>query len=205
MTVIASIQRMAHRMASLDWVIPTAVRALVGLVFVSSGWLTLSVTDALAMGWLMLVCGGLLWLGCLTRLAALALGVALLLTQIVPHSGAGWFGQVPAVQDNYLAVWAGWGIDAAQHSRERSVGVAQRLEKANSILRSQSNHRWITEYGELSVNADGIERPVLYGLLLLVLVLHGGGRFTSLDYWCVRRMAVLRARQPLKEGIGEKQ
>lgn len=202
MKMIASIQRMAHGMA---WVLPTAIRALAGLVFVSTGWLTLSVADAPATGWLMLVCGGLLWLGCLTRLAALALCAMLLLTQIMPHSGAGWFAQVPAVHDNYLAVWAGWGVDAAQRSRERSAGVAQRLEKANSVLRVQSNHRWITEYGELSVNAGGIERPVLYGLLLLVLVWHGGGRFTSLDYWCVRRMAVLKARQPLKEGIGEKQ
>ena len=50
---------------------------------------------------------------------------------------------------------------------------------ANAILLIHWENGWAQE-------SNGIEMAVTYSVMLLILLLSGGGRFLSLDYWITR-------------------
>ena len=86
-------------------------------------------------------------------------------------------------QNGWLAIAAGNGIFA----NERTVGAAERLQRAKEILQSQGDYGWLTENGGLVVLNNGIEFAATYFIMLLILFFIGGGRYVSADYWLVRR------------------
>jgi uncharacterized membrane protein YphA (DoxX/SURF4 family) len=48
------------------------------------------------------------------------------------------------------------------------------------------NYAWLSEHGPLVILNNGIEFAATYALMLLVLMVTGGGRFTSIDYYLAR-------------------
>lgn len=59
--------------------------------------------------------------------------------------------------------------------------VAERLSAAKSILRNNGNYEWLTGKGSFVILNNGIEFPVIYITMLLVLLVKGSGRI-SLDF-----------------------
>ena len=65
--------------------------------------------------------------------------------------------------------------------------VADRLGRANEILREHGNYAWLTAKGEFVILNEGIEYAVTYFIMLLSLFFTGGGRYVSVDYWLRRQ------------------
>lgn len=54
---------------------------------------------------------------------------------------------------------------------------------ARHILQEHGNYEWLTEMGNFIILQNGIEFASTYFLILLFLLMYGGGRFLSVDYW----------------------
>lgn len=68
--------------------------------------------------------------------------------------------------------------------------VAERLSAAKSILKSNGNYSWLTEKGNFVILNNGVEFPVIYISMLLILLIKGAGRISldfGLDYMIKRK------------------
>jgi len=54
------------------------------------------------------------------------------------------------------------------------------------LLVEHGNYAWLSEHGPLVILNNGIEFAATYAIMLLVLMVTGGGRFTSIDYYLAR-------------------
>ena len=68
----------------------------------------------------------------------------------------------------------------------RTIEASKRLDRAKAILREHGNFRYLNGSGSLVKLNSGIEFATLYMLMLFSLVLIGGGRWLSMDYWLAR-------------------
>jgi len=106
----------------------------------------------------------LLLFGLATRWITLPLMVTMLVAAFTVHWDHGW----AAIADSSLPE------------------VAQRLGEAREILREHGNYPWLTERGPLVVLNNGIEFAATYFVMLLALLVMGGGRYVSVDYFLAR-------------------
>lgn len=137
--------------------------------------------------WTEILGGILLLLGLAVRWASVPLIVTMLVAAFAVHWDNGWFAIAPSDPSTSTAkVLADVGIPAAQESLDNSAEVGQRLDAAKSILREHGNYDWLTGKGSFVVLNNGIEFAATYFIMLLVLLFHGGGRWTSLDYILAR-------------------
>ena len=114
----------------------------------------------------------LLALGLATRWIAIPLMVTMLVAALTVHWDNGW-----------LAI-------ASSSDPE----IANRLDRARSILQEHGNYGWLTEKGGFVILNNGIQYAVTYFIMLLSLFFTGGGRFVSVDDW-LRRLFGERAVQ----------
>lgn len=137
--------------------------------------------------WTEILGGLLLLLGFATRLAAIPLGVTMLVAIFAVHLPYGWFAIAPSNPENSQAKIAAMvGFPGAQESLENSLEVGARLARAKGILKSHGNYNWLTEKGSFVVLNNGVEFAVIYLSMLLVLLYFGPGRYLSIDYWFAR-------------------
>jgi len=113
-----------------------------------------------------------LLLGFGVRLMSIPLMIVVGVAAVVVHLKNGW-----------LAIATGSGLFAT----ERTIGAAERLEQAKSILQQFGNYEWLTENGSFVMLNNGIEFAATYFIMLLVLFFIGSGRYVSLDYWLERK------------------
>jgi len=106
------------------------------------------------------------------------ISIPLFLTMIVAAITVHW-------QSGWLAIAEGTGFFAT----ERTLGAAERLEKAKEILQAHGNYEWLTENGSIVILNNGIESAATYSIMLLVLLFLGGGRYLSVDYWISRSLS----------------
>ena len=111
-----------------------------------------------------------------------AIGAVLLLFGF----GTRWV-SIPLMVTMFVAAWTvhwqqGWSAVADSSLPE----VAQRLGRAREILREHGNYAWLTEEGPLVVLNNGIEFAATYFVMLLALLVLGGGRYVSVDYYLGR-------------------
>ena len=106
----------------------------------------------------------LLLFGFATRWVSLPLMITMLVAALTVHWQHGW----SAVADSTLPA------------------IAQRLGTAREILREHGNYDWLTEQGPLVVLNNGIEFAATYFVMLLALLVLGGGRYVSVDYYVAR-------------------
>lgn len=117
--------------------------------------------------------GGLaLIVGLATRWFAIPLIVTMLVAIFAVHWENGWL----AIAD--CSSWL---------ANERVMEACERKEMAISILREHGNYGWLTGRGSITILNNGIEFAATYLVMLISLLLTGGGRYTSLDYWISRR------------------
>lgn len=194
MPLLISIQNLMNRIASqLDFMATLPIRIYLAAVFWVAGtnkiagfegmvewfgnseWgLGLPFPELMASLAIASEVGGaiLLLLGLATRWAAIPLIFTMLVATFSVHIENGW----QAVHDR-MSPWANENVD----------GAMERLDAAKSILQEHGNYNWLTEYGNFVISNNGIEWAVTYLIMLLALVILGGGRYFSIDYWIAKR------------------
>lgn len=87
------------------------------------------------------------------------------------------------LENGWLAIAEGSGFFAT----ERTIGAIERLDRAKDILKEHGNYSWITENGSLVILNNGIEFAATYFIMLLALLVIGGGKYVSADYWIAKK------------------
>jgi len=118
-----------------------------------------------------LVGGIALVIGLATRWFAIPLIITMLVAMFAVHWENGWL----AIAD--CSSWL---------ANERVMEACERKEMAISILREHGNYGWLTGRGSITILNNGIEFAATYLVMLISLLLTGGGRYTSVDYWLSR-------------------
>ncbi|CAA0115373.1 HvfX family Cu-binding RiPP maturation protein [Zhongshania aliphaticivorans] len=116
----------------------------------------------------------LLLLGLATRWISIPLAVTMIVAATTVHWHNGW----QAIADA-----------SAPFANERVVDSVEKLSAARSLLEAHGNYDWLSSSGNFVVLNNGIEFAVTYLIMLLALVMMGGGRFVSADYWLNRALA----------------
>ncbi|TVP16111.1 DoxX family protein [Shewanella sp. KCT] len=116
--------------------------------------------------------GFLLILGLATRLISIPLMVTMAVAAFSVHWKNGWL----AIADpsSWLA-------------NEQVMASAEKLAAAKSLLQEHGHYEWLTSSGNFVILNNGIEFAITYLLMLFALLIIGGGRYTSLDYWIARK------------------
>lgn len=97
---------------------------------------------------------------------------------------------VAAVTVHWKNGWLAIASASGPFATERTQAAVERLEQAKEILARCGNYESLTEYGNFAVLNNGIEFAATYFVMLLVLLMAGGGRYVSVDYWLNRRLQV---------------
>lgn len=121
----------------------------------------------------------LLLVGLGTRLVALPLLATMLVAAVTVHWDHGW----QAVHDSQspFASTHVLGLES-----EDASAAGERLAAARALLREHGDYDWLTEQGSFVISNNGIEWAATYFVMLLALVVLGGGRWISADYWIAR-------------------
>lgn len=114
----------------------------------------------------------LLALGLATRWVSVPLMFTMIVAAVTVHWQHGW----QAVHDL-----------SSPHASTHAGGAIDRLSRAKDILREHGNYDWLTEHGNFVISNSGIEWAATYFLILLTLVVIGGGKYSSLDYWIAKK------------------
>ncbi|MCH7313032.1 DoxX family protein [Acinetobacter sp. ANC 3882] len=115
----------------------------------------------------------LLALGLFTRLISIPLIVTMLVAIVTVHLPNGW----QAIAD-----------PNAPFANAQVFASAEKLEKARQLLENYGNYDWLTSSGSFVILNNGIEFAVTYLIMLLALMVLGGGRYFSLDYWIKQKL-----------------
>lgn len=112
-----------------------------------------------------------LLLGIAVRWISIPLSVTMIVAAVTVHLENGW-----------LAIASGTGIFATP----RTEGAIERLDRIKDILQTHGNYNWLTENGSVVILNNGIEFAATYFVMLMALIVIGGGKFISVDYWVGR-------------------
>ncbi len=87
------------------------------------------------------------------------------------------------IENGWLVIAEGSGFFAT----ERTIGAIDRLDRAKDILKEHGNYSWLTENGSIVILNNGIEFAATYFIMLLALLVIGGGKYVSIDYWIAKK------------------
>ncbi|MBQ0795132.1 DoxX family protein [Zhongshania sp.] len=113
----------------------------------------------------------LLLVGFATRWISIPLAATMIVAATTVHWSNGW----QAIADA-----------SAPFANDRVLDSVEKLTAARSLLETHGNYDWLTSSGNFVVLNNGIEFAVTYLVMLLALMVMGGGRFVSADYWLDR-------------------
>ncbi|WP_267869057.1 DoxX family protein [Shewanella sp. 10N.7] len=116
--------------------------------------------------------GFLLLVGLATRLVAIPMMFTMLVAAFAVHIDNGWLAIADA--SSWLA-------------NDNVAASAEKLAAAKSILQQHGNYEWLTSSGNFVILNNGIEFAITYLFMLLALLMMGGGRYTSVDYFIRKR------------------
>lgn len=126
-----------------------------------------------------LVGGIFLLFGALTRLVSIPLLITMLVAMFSVHAKNGWLA---------IADASSWLADGTIFYNQSVMEAPQKLNAAKSLLQEHGYYDWLTSSGNLAILNNGTEFAATYFIMLLVLLVYGGGRFVSVDYfvskWC---------------------
>ena len=143
---------------------------------------------ATIVGYLEFLGGFALLLGFATRLFALPLLLTMLVAILTVHLPHGWFAIAPADGGTSAAQFFSWfGLAGAEQSLQQSVAVSERLSAIRQLLAAHGDPDWLLAHGPVAILNNGAEFAAIYLLLLWQLLIRGGGRYLSVDYWISKR------------------
>jgi uncharacterized membrane protein YphA (DoxX/SURF4 family) len=204
--------RVKRLLAHFDGVASLALRLILGPVLIAAGWEKLtgenwfgfqqesfpfpfnvlpSELSWFLAAWTEFLGGILLLLGLGTRLIAIPLAVTMFVAAWAVHLDNGW----PAIAPSDPPAVCIEGTDARAASNpferyikcynvnDRTIEASKRLARAKDILREHGNYRYLNGSGSIVKLNSGIEFAAMYFAMLLALMVVGGGRYLSLDYY----------------------
>jgi uncharacterized membrane protein YphA (DoxX/SURF4 family) len=115
-----------------------------------------------------LVGGAMLIIGLATRIWAVPLAITMLVAALTAHWHNGWL----AISD--ASSWL---------ANDRVLAAAEQKDRIKAILQEHGNYSWLTKNGSVTILNNGIEFAATYFVMCLSLLVTGGGRYTSVDYW----------------------
>lgn len=136
--------------------------------------------------------GGIcLLLGLGTRLWAIPLAITMWVAAVSVHWDNGWPAIAPsnppavciADSEEYVASNVFERYVTCYNVNERTIEASTRLQRAKSILREHGNYSYLNGSGSIVKLNSGMEFAVSYLAMLLALMLIGGGRYLSVDYY----------------------
>lgn len=204
--------RAVNAIGHLDGVASLLIRLILGPVLIAAGWEKLTGDNWFGFqlesfpfpfnvlppelswflaSWTEFLGGILLLVGLGTRIVAMPLAVTMFVAAYSVHLDNGWAAIAPS---NPPAVCVP-NTDANANSNvferyikcynvnERTIEASERLARAKSILREHGNYRYLNGSGAIVKLNSGIEFAANYLVMLLALLIIGGGRYFSLDYY----------------------
>lgn len=141
--------------------------------------------------WTEFLGGMLLLLGLATRVVAIPLAVTMFVALYSVHLDNGWAAIAPSRPPAVCIDGSAAHAESTVFERaikcmnvnERTVEASKRLARAKSILREHGNYRYLNGGGAIVKLNNGIEFAAIYLVMLLALLVIGGGRYFSLDYY----------------------
>ncbi len=202
----------------LGGVVSIALRLILGPVLIGAGWEKISGDNWFSQdllpfpfnvipvelswflaSWTEFIGGICLLLGLATRVWAIPLAVTMLVAAGSVHWDNGWPAVAPSnpaqicvpdteahAQSNVLQRYI-----KCYNVNERTIEASKRLSRAKSILREHGNYSYLNGSGSIVKLNNGIEFAMMYFAMLMALLIIGGGRYFSLDYY----LALLFKRQ----------
>ncbi len=194
----------------LDGVVSIIIRLILGPVLIGAGWEKLtgdnwfehadlpfpfSVLPAdlswFLASWTEFLGGICLLLGLGTRLWAIPMAVVMLVAAVTVHWDNGWAAIAPSSPPAICVPETDAHADSNVFQRyikcynvnERTIEASERLSRAKSILREHGNYRYLNGSGSIVKLNNGIEFAVIYFAMVLALLMIGGGRYFSVDYY----------------------
>ena len=211
-TASAGYERLSSFFSHFDGVASLLLRLILGPVLIGAGWEKITGDNWFSFSlesfpfpfnvlpadlswflasWTEFLGGILLLLGLGTRLVAIPLAVTMFVAAYAVHLDNGW----PAIAPSSPPAICIPDTEAHANSNtfaryikcynvnERTIEAAERLERAKSILREHGNFSYLNGSGSIVKLNSGIEFAAIYLAMLLALVVIGGGRYLSLDYF----------------------
>jgi uncharacterized membrane protein YphA (DoxX/SURF4 family) len=211
-TASAGYERLISFFSHFDGVASLLLRLILGPVLIGAGWEKITGDNWFSFSlesfpfpfnvlpadlswflasWTEFLGGILLLLGLGTRLVAIPLAVTMFVAAYAVHLDNGW----PAIAPSSPPAICIPDTEAHANSsvlaryikcynvNERTIEAAKRLERAKSILREHGNFSYLNGSGSIVKLNSGIEFAAIYLAMLLALVVIGGGRYLSLDYF----------------------
>lgn len=205
-------QRTVGLIGHCDGIASILLRLIVGPVLIASGWEKITGSNWFASqldsfpfpfnvlpaelswflaSWTEFLGGIALLFGLATRYVAIPLAVTMFVAAYAVHLDNGW----PAIAPSYPSAVCVEGSGAhgqssvferfvkCQNVNERTVEASKRLAAARSILREHGNYRYLNGRGSIVKLNNGIEFAAIYLVMLMALIVIGGGRYFSLDYY----------------------
>ena len=198
--------------AHLDGVVSLLLRLILGPVLIAAGWEKITgdnwfgfQLDAFPFpfnvlppelswflaSWTEFLGGIALLFGLGTRLIAIPLAVTMFVAAYSVHLPNGWPAIAPSSPPAHCVQGTQEYKDGNAIQRfiqctnvnERTVEASERLAKAKSLLRKHGNFKYLNGSGSLVKLNNGIEFAASYFVMLLALLIIGGGRYFSLDYY----------------------
>ncbi|BAJ02652.1 HvfX family Cu-binding RiPP maturation protein [Shewanella violacea] len=189
MFVVSAYQRFVNLLHQVSGIAPLALRLYLAPVLMQAGYNKLShfsdtvawfgnpdwglglpmpeVMVSLAAG-TEFIGGLLLIIGLGTRLISIPLLVTMLVAAFSVHWNNGWL----AIADG--GSWL---------ANDQVLAAGDKLSAAKTILQEHGNYEWLTSSGNFVILNNGIEFAITYSIMLLALIIGGGGRYTSVDYF----------------------
>ena len=196
--------------AHLSGIVSITLRLILGPVLIGAGWEKITGTNWFSQdilpfpfsvlpvelswflaSWTEFIGGICLLLGLATRIWAIPLAITMLVAAASVHWDNGW----PAIAPSNPPAVCIPDSEAHQGSsiferyikcynvNERTIEASERLARAKSILREHGNFRYLNGSGSIVKLNSGIEFAMIYFAMLLALLLIGGGRYLSIDYY----------------------
>lgn len=207
---VGSYDRIVRALSHLDGVASLLLRLILGPVMIAAGWeklngenwfsqdmlpfpfsvIPVDVSWFLA-SWTEFLGGLCLLLGLAVRLWSIPLAITMLVAALSVHWDNGW----PAIAPSNPPAICIPGTDAQADSNvferaikclnvnERTIEAAERLQRAKAILREHGRYSYLNGSGAIVKLNSGIEFAATYFAMLLALLIIGGGRYLSLDYY----------------------
>lgn len=113
----------------------------------------------------------LLAVGLATRWVSIPLLITMIVAILTVHGEFGW----QAIADA-----------SAPFANERVVQAVANLDSIRALVREHGDYEALTGSGSIVILNNGVEFAVTYALMLLALMVSGGGRYVSLDYFWAR-------------------
>ncbi len=219
--ILQRIQNLYHRFfsaaAHLDGVASLLLRLIVGPVVIAAGWTKITGTNWFASrmdsfpfpfnelppdfswflaSWTEFAGGIALLLGLGTRLVSIPVAITMFVAAYAVHLDNGWAAIAPSNPPAacFEGSKAGFFERAikCQKVNERTIEASKRLDRAKFLLHRHGNFEYLEQHGSFVKLNNGIEFAAIYLIMLFTLVIIGGGRYFSLDYYlkfALRRQA----------------